>query len=48
MTISKKCQKVNKSGVRRAPMQEQPVLTQPFKSIAVDLVSPLPKAKGGY
>ena len=29
-------------------MQERPILTQPFEFIAVDLVGPLPKAKGGY
>ena len=29
-------------------MVERPVLTEPFEQMAFDLVSPLPKAKGGY
>ena len=43
-----KCQKVNKSGVRKAPIQKHPILTHPFESIAVDLVGPLPTVKGVY
>ena len=29
-------------------MVERPVLSEPFKQMAFDLVGPLPKAKGGY
>ena len=41
------CQKANKTGSRKAPMVARPALTQPFESVAFDLVGPLPKGKGG-
>ncbi len=31
----------------KAPVVERPILTEPFESVAVDLVGPLPKGKGG-
>ncbi len=39
------CLRVNRSGNRKALMVQRPVLTQPFESVAVDLVGPLPKGK---
>ena len=42
------CQSCSRASVRKAPMVERPVLTEPFEQMAFDLVSPLPKAKGGY
>ncbi len=41
------CQVRSKHKPRRAPVVERPILTEPFKSIAIDLVGPLPKGKGG-
>ena len=41
------CQRVNQSGQRKVPMRERPILSEPFECIALDLVGPLPKAKGG-
>ncbi len=41
------CQVRSKSRPSRAPVVERPVLTEPFESVAVDLVGPLPKGKGG-
>ncbi len=32
---------------RRAPAVERPILAEPFESVAIDLVGPLPKGKGG-
>ncbi len=43
----KVCQVKNKSKPRKAPAVERPILTEPFESVAVDLVGPLPKGKGG-
>ena len=42
------CQQCSKASVRKAPMVERPVLSEPFELMAFDLVGPLPKAKGGY
>ena len=42
------CQKCSRAAVRKAPMVERPVLSEPFEQMAFDLVDPLPKAKGGY
>jgi len=36
------CQRVTKSGGRKAPMVERSALTEPFES------GPLPKTRGGY
>ncbi len=41
------CLRLNKAGNRQAHMAERPVISEPFESVAVDLVGPLPKAKGG-
>lgn len=41
------CLRFNKLGNRPAQLVERLVLTVPFKSIAVDVVGPLPKGKGG-
>ncbi len=40
------CQKVNKSGQRKACMVERPVISEPFESLAVNLVGLLPMGKG--
>ncbi len=41
------CLRANKSGNKPAKLQERPVVDEPFKSVAVDIVDPLPKGKGG-
>ncbi len=41
------CQVKSKYRPKRAPAIERPVLAEPFESVAVDLVGPLPKGKGG-
>ncbi len=41
------CQLKSKFRPRKAPAVERPVLSEPFESVAVDLVGPLPKGKGG-
>ena len=41
------CQRSRKSPARRAPMVERAVLTEPFESLAFDLVGPIPTGKGG-
>ncbi len=41
------CLRINQSGNKKALMVQRPVLTQPFESVAVDLVGPLPKGKRG-
>ena len=41
------CQVRSKHKSRRAPMVEWAILTEPFEAIAIDLVGPLPKGKGG-
>ncbi len=41
------CQRKSKSKPRRAPAVERPILSEPFESVAIDLVGPLPKGKGG-
>ncbi len=39
--------KINKAGNKTAKIIETPILSEPFESVAVDLVGPLPKGKGG-
>ncbi len=39
------CQLKSKHRPRKAPAVERPVLTEPFESVAIDLVGPLPKRK---
>ena len=41
------CQKCNRRGSRKVPMVERRVMAEPFESIAIDLVGPLPTGKGG-
>ena len=42
------CQKCAKPRARQVPMVERKVLTEPFESMAFDLVGPFPKGKGGH
>ncbi len=42
------CQKQSKVKPRRAPMGITPIATEPFESVAVDLVGPFPRSKSGY
>ena len=42
------CQKCSKASVRKAPMMERPILMEPFEQMAVDIVGPMSKAKGGF
>ncbi len=42
-----KCQLNSKYCPRKAPMVTRPVTAEPFEAIAIDLVGPLPKGKGG-
>ncbi len=41
------CLKFNKAGNRAAKMVERHIVSVPFKSVAIDIVGPLPKAKRG-
>ncbi len=41
------CQKKSKFVPRKAPAVERPILSEPFEHVAIDLVGPLPKGKGG-
>ncbi len=41
------CARIHKSGNRQAMLMERPIVTEPFESVAVDIVGPLPKGKGG-
>ncbi len=41
------CQRKSKHKPRKAPAVERPILSEPFESVAVDTVGPLPKGKGG-
>ena len=41
------CQKSAKPRARQVPMMERRVLSEPFESLAFDLVGPFPKGKGG-
>ncbi len=40
------CQSHTSYGPRKAPMVPHPVLTEPFESVALDIVGPLEKGKG--
>ena len=42
------CQKCSKPRARQVPMVERKVLSEPFESMAFDLVGPIPKGKGGH
>ena len=41
------CQQCSRSSLKKAPMIPRPVLSEPYRQVAFDLVGPLPKAKGG-
>ena len=41
------CQVKSKHVPRKAPVVDRPLLSEPFESVAVDIVGPLPKGKGG-
>ncbi len=41
------CLGLNKTGNRQVHMVERPIVTEPFESVAMDIVGPLPKGKGG-
>ena len=41
------CQCFNSGGVLHAPMVEHPIISVPHEQVAVDLVGPFPKGKGG-
>ena len=42
------CQKCAKPRARQVPMVERKILSEPFESMAFDLVGPIPKGKGGH
>ena len=42
------CQKCSKPQARKVPMVERRVMTEPFESMAFDIVGPMPKGKGGH
>ena len=44
----KACHECHKAGACQAPMKEMPIVTMPFQHVAIDLVGPLPRAKGGW
>ncbi len=44
----KVCQAKSKVKPPKAPIVERPVLSEPFEQVAIDIVGPLPVAKGGY
>ena len=39
------CQKTSNRGVNRAPLIPLPIISQPFKRIAMDIVGPLPRSR---
>ena len=41
------CQRCSKTKARKAPMMERRVLSEPFEVVAMDIVGPIPKGKGG-
>ena len=41
------CQEYSKAKPRHSPMVEREVITVPSERVAIDLVAPLPKARGG-
>lgn len=42
------CQRHSKERAAQAPMVSRRVMTEPFESMAFDIVGPFPKAKGGF
>ena len=43
-----RCQKTKKTNVPRAPLQQIPVIKEPFEKVAFDIVGPFPRSKNGY
>ncbi len=41
------CRRMNKAGDAKVKLIERPVVSEPFRSVSVDLVGPLPKGRGG-
>ena len=41
------CQKFSKQKVVKAPLIPLPVVTEPFRRVAMDIVGPLPRTKSG-
>ena len=41
------CQKTAARGVRKAPLIPLPIMDEPFKRIAMDIVGPLPRSSSG-
>ncbi len=41
------CATHNKMGNKPVELQERPVVGEPFRSVAIDIVGPLPKGRGG-
>ncbi len=39
---------MNKAGHPPVKLMERPVVSEPFRSVVIDLVGPLPKGKGGH
>ena len=42
------CQKCKKAKAGRVPLIEREILSEPFEVLAMDLVGPFPKGRGGY
>ena len=42
------CQKHKIAGERKAELMVRPVITEPFESVAFDIVGPFPRSKSGY
>ena len=42
------CQKASRRRVTRAPMIPLPMIDEPFQRIAMDVVGPLPRSRGGH
>ena len=42
------CQKCAKTKARKVPMVERAVMSEPFETMAFDIVGPMPKGKGGH
>ena len=43
-----RCQAADKTSPKPQSMTARPVVTQPFKDVAIDLVGPFPTARGGF
>lgn len=48
MQTCRECQYTQPKGGPRGPLQPMPIMETPFQRIAIDLVGPLSKGKGGY